>query len=247
MKTKLSFYEQVGIVIPGSILLFGLMFFVPDLRNVFAKDGFNVGGLGVFVLVAYAAGHGIAAIGNIVEKALWKGFGGMPSDWVVGKNAGKLLSSSQLTKLHAQVQSRLGLTIVPLAEMAKKEWFAITRQIYADVQKNGKPERVDTFNGNYGLNRGLAASLISLVAINVVVSRQEWGVSLGLAVGGGIYLYRAYRFGAHYARELFVQFLALPPEPGKPKKARPPTSPAKAQDAADELASLPPKRGRETP
>lgn len=27
--------------------------------------------------------------------------------------------------------------------------------MYADVANKGKPQRIDTFNGNYGLNRGL--------------------------------------------------------------------------------------------
>jgi hypothetical protein len=59
---KLSFYEQVGIVIPGSVFLFGLVFYVPALRDVLAKDGISIGGLGIFVIISYAVGHLVAAV-----------------------------------------------------------------------------------------------------------------------------------------------------------------------------------------
>jgi hypothetical protein len=51
---KLTFYEQVGIVIPGSVFLFGLLLFFPALQTVFMKDGVTVGELGIFVLLSYA-------------------------------------------------------------------------------------------------------------------------------------------------------------------------------------------------
>jgi hypothetical protein len=92
---KLTFYEQVGIVIPGSVLLFGLLFFFPSLKDLLAKDGVSVGQLGIFVLLSYAAGHLIAAVGNVLENILWRPFGGLPSDWVV-KEKTNLLSDEQL-------------------------------------------------------------------------------------------------------------------------------------------------------
>ena len=49
--SNFSFYEQVGIVIPGAVFLFGIMFYLPDLQGVFTKDGFSVGGLGIFVII----------------------------------------------------------------------------------------------------------------------------------------------------------------------------------------------------
>jgi hypothetical protein len=69
---KLSFYEQVGIVIPGAVFLFVTMFYLPELRNVLGKDGVNLGGLGVFVLIAYAMGHLLGAVGNLIEAAYWR-------------------------------------------------------------------------------------------------------------------------------------------------------------------------------
>jgi len=79
---NLSFYEQAGIVVPGAVLLFGLFLIQPDLHDILAKDGITIGALGIFILLAYATGHLVAALGNVLEKVLWWPFGGMPSNWV---------------------------------------------------------------------------------------------------------------------------------------------------------------------
>src|SRR5260370_28176325 len=107
---KLTFYEQVGIVIPGAVLLFGLLFFVPSLKDVLAKDGVSLGQLGVFVLLSYAAGHLIAALGNVGESVLWKWAGGMPSNWIV-KEKTTLLSDEQRARLPEKIKARLGLLV----------------------------------------------------------------------------------------------------------------------------------------
>lgn len=203
---KLTFYEQVGIVIPGSIVLFGALFYFPELKALLAKNGFSVGELGVFVLLAYAAGHLIAALGNAGEYFLWRMAGGMPSEWLT-RDQTRLLSSQQRELLPQKIQSRLGIKINSVRGLDRNTWWTITRQIYADVAKNGKPERIDTFNGNYGLNRGLAAALIVLAC--VAATRAQWLAAMLLGVAGAIYAYRAYRFGIYYARELYVQFLII--------------------------------------
>jgi hypothetical protein len=203
---KLSFYEQIGIVIPGSVLVFGLVLYYPGLQILTAKDGMSVGELGLFVLIAYAAGHLIAAIANALEGLFWSILGGMPSDWVTG-DPPALLSPQQIENLRTKIATRLNVTIDKMAGLDKKTWWPISRQIYADVAKNGKPDRIDTFNGNYGLNRGLASACLVLVV--VALAHLDWIIGAGLFLAAGIYSYRAYRFGVHYARELYLQFLVL--------------------------------------
>jgi hypothetical protein len=75
------------------------------------------------------------------------------------------------------------------------------------VAKNGKPDRIDTFNGMYGLNRGLAAATLSVACASFVVGQPRYG--FGLLVLALIFAYRAYRFGVHYGREMYLQFLVL--------------------------------------
>jgi hypothetical protein len=213
---KLSFYEQVGIVIPGSVFLFGLMFYVPALRDVLAKDGISIGGLGIFVIISYAVGHVLAALGNCIENLYWRWKGGMPSNWIVGPSP-RLLSSSQIGKIQALTAARLGLSVPPLTELTESAWFPIFRQIYSDVDRHGRPGRGDTFNGIYGLNRGLSAATLALAMAVLILAPAQWIVSLGLLAVSTVYLYRMHRFGVHYAREIYNQFLLLPTEPVKPR------------------------------
>jgi hypothetical protein len=94
--------------------------------------------------------------------------------------------------------------------MSKRDWYSITRQVYAEVAARSSNSRVDIFNGNYGLTRGIASALlIGLVLLLIVHGFTYWQIILALLVGIGVALYRMHRFGILYARELFVQFLQL--------------------------------------
>src|SRR6476620_11441928 len=126
---KMSFYEQIGIVIPGSVLVFGLVLYYPALQLLTAKNGLSVGELGLFVLIAYAAGHLIAAIANALENLFWGVVGGMPSDWVT-RNPPALLSTEQVENVRTKVKTRLNITIAKMAGLERKTWWPISRQIY---------------------------------------------------------------------------------------------------------------------
>jgi len=203
---KITFYEQVGIVIPGAALMFGLVLYSPVLQSVLTKEGVTVGELGIFLLLSYAAGHLVAAVGNAGEAPFWWMLGGIPSDWVT-RTEPQLLSAPQIDLLESKVSKRLNVKIERIRGLDRKLWSPISRQIYADVAKNGKPDRIDTFNGNYGLNRGLAAASFILACVSAALN--HWSISLGLLVLSAVYVYRAYRFAISYARELYLQFLVL--------------------------------------
>jgi hypothetical protein len=203
----MTFYEQVGIVIPGSVLLVGLLFYFPALNLLLAKDGVTLGQFGIFLLLSYGLGHLLAAVGNALEWALWKVAGGMPTDWVIKVKGTSLLSSAQIQALATKVTARLGIKIENIVGMDRKAWFPISRQIYADVAKNGKPDRIETFNGNYGLNRGLAAATLVLAAVSTVEGKGT--IAAAFILVAVVYGYRAFRFARYYAREMYVQFLVL--------------------------------------
>jgi hypothetical protein len=210
---KLTFYEQVGIVIPGAVLLAGLLFLFPTLNAFVPKEGVTLGQFGIFLLLSYAAGHLVAAIGNVLEWLAWKPFGGMPSQWVVLEGYNRILTAEQLQLLSAKLRSRLNVTVEKISGYEVKKWFPISRQIHADVAKNGKAQRIDTFSGNYGLNRGLCSSTLVLAA--VTASQRHWWLALGLFAVSLVYGSRAYRFGVYYGRELYVQFLVLSDAPAE--------------------------------
>ena len=206
---KLSFYEQVGIVIPGACVLFGYMFIFPGLHDLLARGGFDVGGLGVFVLISYAIGHLVAALGNSLEGLCWKYFGGMPSFWIIGASP-RLLSREQVERTERLIRERFANPSISLRETHSGAWYAVFRQIYSDVERYGKPARAETFNGNYGLNRGLCAATLFLSVSLLVLLQNGTIFSLCLLASSVLYAYRADRFGVHYAREVYVQFLSRP-------------------------------------
>lgn len=201
-----TLYEQVGIVIPGALFLVGVNLLVPEARQLTGTTSVSLGEFGIFFLLAYAAGHFVAAIGNFGESIAWRTLGGMPSDWIVKADT-KLISPLQRGGLDEKVRSRLAIDVLTVVGMDREVWWPISRQLYAYVMRNGKPERIDAFNGNYGLNRGLCAT--SSVLTITALAQQHWVLAVAFFIGMLAFGYRAYRFGIHYARELYVQFLAI--------------------------------------
>jgi hypothetical protein len=206
-----DFYEFTGILVPGSITMVAVLLLFPQSRTTFFPPDLTVGDLGLFVVLAYAAGHITQAVGNGVEWLLWRIVGGMPTDWVRTRTQ-SLLAEEQIQALQAKLPPALDvpITTIDATHPSPKAWHSITRQIYADVAAHSRNGRVDTFNGNYGLNRGIASALlIGLVLLLLVYGLAYWQFALLLLFSAGVALYRTYRFGVRYARELFVQFLQI--------------------------------------
>ena len=158
-------------------------------------------------------GHLVQTVGNVLETWFWKPFGGMPTDWVIKTNC-KLLSKAQVAAIPGKLQQTTSIDLgKPLSEMKSREWFPITRQIYAAVSVASLAQRVDTFNGNYGMFRGISTAFLLCSVLNAVVyGHGGWPMTLGLLGAAVLALVRMHRFGSHYARELFVQFLQIKPE-----------------------------------
>jgi hypothetical protein len=214
---QFDFYEFAGIVMPGAILLVGLGQILPPLAAMVPVKDMSLGSLGTFLILSYAAGHIVQTLGNMIEK-LWWYIPGMPSDWV-RTDRGHLLSQSQRTLLQDQLPAKLGLpSPFSFSSVDAKGWFAITRQVYAAVAAAERASRIETFNGNYGLNRGLGAALLAVAIVVLLADRSNWPYTVGLVAVAIAALYRMHRFGRHYARELFVQFLQLPMPEGSDQK-----------------------------
>ncbi|MHC5033446.1 MAG: hypothetical protein ACYTFZ_00195 [Planctomycetota bacterium] len=204
---EFDFCDFAAYVTPGAALLIGLAFVVPAFQNVIMQHAFSVGGFGVFLLAAYVAGHLTQALGNLLEKAWWAARGGWPTDWVrSGKH--KLLAGMQKAALEGQIEMKLQLVgPVSMSELDRHNWFAITRQMCAAVAAAGRADRIRAFNGNYGLCRGVAASVVIVMA--AALASGCLGCLPILLVVTAVALYRMQSMGCAYARELLVQFLQL--------------------------------------
>jgi hypothetical protein len=206
---KLSFYEQVGIVIPGALFLAVFALIVPTATAVAAPQDISIGKFGVFLLLAYAAGHAIAALGNVLEAAWWGLRGGMPSDWVVYDDD-RIIDSAQKELLREKIHERLHLTLPAIVGLARKKWQPVFRQLYGRAMSTN-PGRIEALNGNYGLNRGLASAALALTITSAIVQPHHWAVTAMLAGAALIYGFRMHLFGVGFAREVYNCFLNAPP------------------------------------
>lgn len=210
---QFEFYEFAGVLAPGTTVIVATAIIFPGQFSPILKTGLSLGDLGVVVIMAYVIGHLTQAIGNGIECLWWWAWRGWPSDWI-GQGRVGLLNRKQLDALESCLEARLGLSGIKLSkDNTRAKWHPVTRQIHAAVGAAGaeRLKRVETFNGNYGLFRGIAsAMLITFVMTLVTAPKSGWSVKLMLLAAAGLALLRMHRFGKHYARELFVQFLSLP-------------------------------------
>jgi hypothetical protein len=132
----------------------------------------------------------------------------MPSVRVL---AGNYIRSDQHKRIVDALRTNLGST-VDASKLSLSECLAIVREVYSLVAAAGKANRVDIFNGNYGLMRGLAASALVLLLAAIVTAKSAYVIA-ALVIVFLLALQRMHRFGKHYAIELFVQFLTVTGRP----------------------------------
>jgi len=205
MKT-FDFYEFTGVLCPGVVVLFSALLIVPEFAPILRDQSVSVGDLGLFVVLSYVAGHLVQAFGNLLENVIWRLFGGMPTDWIRTRKH-NLLTDDQTMTLKQRLSNEISK---PLADLTSGEWYAVTRYVYAMVANAGRSSRVDTFNGNYGLFRGLAAAFLFSDMMVLATLTFNWTTAAILLACALLAIARMRLFGVHYARELFIQFLRLP-------------------------------------
>lgn len=194
---KLDFYEFTGIFLPGALFLLGLSFEYRSVKEVLMTPGFLPAA--GFVVLSYAAGHIIQVVGNIWEEAWWRVRGGMPTDWLLTKK------ECYSDRWRRTVLREFGGDQEP----SRKEWKDIVREIYGNLRSAGRTERIDIFNGNYGMFRGFCAATLSVMMVTFF-----WGLPspkhiFVYCVILGSSTYRMDRFGRKYAKEMFAQYTSL--------------------------------------
>jgi hypothetical protein len=205
-----NFYDYAGFIAPGTVLLLGFLYFIPNLgsfeKGLPETNGFA--GLGMFVLIAYVAGHIVEGIAIPFEWIFWKACGGRPTKWI---RSGRILTRNQRDRLCEAVTRRFGDNLRLLDK--DKEYDAVIRQIRAFVSTGGRSSFTERLNGNYGLSRGIATSSLILIALYGVVwfyfGPMPFGPAIILVIGlfaGVVRMYQSHRV---WAMELFAEFLNL--------------------------------------
>jgi len=200
-------YEYVAVIIPGAALLLGLGVEWPQYLHLGSDKELSVGDLGLFLVAAYLAGQLVQALAEIFDRLFWATTGGMPTDWVL-QDKHHLISTDQRTSLQTRVHTKFGANS-HLGKIPRVEWYPITRQMYAAVSAAQHATRIDAFNRTYGLMRGIAVAFLILTVVYWIVDPGRAWLGAGALIFAGLAMLRFYLFGKDYARELFVQFLAL--------------------------------------
>ena len=208
---QFSLYDILGVLAPGAVLTIGIIAIYPDTIKVIPNKDFSLGDLGVVVLISYVLGNLVAALGNLLEIPYWKITGGQHSE-LARRRGANVITTHQLAAVEARLHKAGFLEKDgTISRLSRGEWRGMTRQIYAYLDSRKMTQRIDAFNAQYGMNRGISAGFLALIVITMIHSRFIlWKVQLILLICTALAAYRMQRFSRHYAAELFRQFIVSP-------------------------------------
>src|ERR1700761_7510451 len=190
---ELSFYDQAGVILPGAMALLGPLMLWPSITHSFGLGGLSVGGLGLFIMVAYACGQAVASLAVLLEAPTWALLGGRPSDRLIKTGAGGLPKRAA-EALISRLRASYGIEADTLAEIGLTDWRYCFDRMFREVT-TGEGGRVDTFNGLFGLNRGLALAAVTNAILVAVARPPQWPwIMVGCVVCAFIFLRRMVRF-----------------------------------------------------
>jgi len=198
-----DFYEFAGIIAPGVVLITSSLLAVMEPAEILDM---NLGGSFIIIIIAYVLGHLLQGVGNGFEYVWWKAWRGMPTDWIKRK-AGPILSNDQRDNLFLALEKNQRLSRDYILGMSQRDWFSLTRSMYIVVEANGSVDRLERFNGNYGLLRGVTVSCFISGALMFAAPEGKVVYGVALMIGGFLSSIRMHRFAKYYARELFLQYV----------------------------------------
>lgn len=201
---KFDPYEYTGVIVPGSVLVVTLALIFPDLVPSITTS-LSLGDLGLVLILAFIAGHFVQAGGNVWETVVWKLLGGWPTNTVMNTSS-NLLSQEQRERLNKKLRSDFGeKTAIEFGDGRGQ-----MRELFVHIRQHGSVDRIEKFNRSYGLMRGTAVAFMIAAALVLAFRTDKCSISLLLAATGLVFTIRMVRFGKHYAREAFAEYLRTP-------------------------------------
>ena len=137
----LDFYEIVGILVPGSILLLAISILYPAIRLSPQDANLALGEFGIFTILSYGVGHLVQRERERSEWVWWRFWGGLPSD-SVRSEFHPLLSDAQRKALLDQIGSKLGIATPTIATLSSGASFGRTGPIFCRCQRGSLSEEL---------------------------------------------------------------------------------------------------------
>lgn len=195
MKKEFSFYEFVGIIVPSVIFLYTAQLIIEFTYQKQIVDFGKIGETTIFIIVCYGFGHILQSFGNIFENGLWFIYGGMPTKWLCKKNrfGSTLFDNSLNQKILDKAKLKFGDGITDYGSLS-----------YNLIFLKEKTARIDIFNGNYSLFRGLS---VSFLLISIMCGYFfSWQITAFVTIPFLLSVARMIRFAKYYATETFRTF-----------------------------------------
>jgi len=201
------------VLAPGAAVTVGIITLFPEVATVLANKSFTVGEFGIVLLASSVIGNLVAGLGNFLEGAYWRLRGGSPTDRGIRGDC-TIVNVREREAIEERLQA--GKLIKPgqhLVELAPSDWRGITRRMYLELENQKALRRVDLFNAQYGMNRGIAAGFIALAVLVIIhAGLAAWRIELTLAACTALACYRMERFSRYYASELLRGYISVAKE-----------------------------------
>jgi hypothetical protein len=187
MTSRFSFYDFLGYIIPGAILLLALTYWAEsvvkfDLVTVGSVS--DVGQTTLFLIVAYLVGHLMQAFGREFEKREARNWGGYFSVQFLRPDA-TFYTEDFKSQLLDAIRGTFGLTPLvdaPDSEMRDRRLQEMFNVCYTYVIQRGIGQHAEIHNATYGFFRGaLVLWLVVIPLFFIAVLRHA-----AIAVASGL-------------------------------------------------------------
>lgn len=167
MDSKFDYYDILGIIIPGIILMFWVPVCFPNIVNIFPKIKLP----DAFIVLALTAGSVflgqlVQAIGSIAEPALFWTWGGRPSNQALENGLGRYISKNTAKRVKEKIESRIG------TGTENNSLFLFAMQL-AETASIGRASR---FNALYAYHRGLF--VLVFISLLFFIGSIIWGAAV---------------------------------------------------------------------
>jgi GAF domain-containing protein len=188
MQFKTNFQDLANYLMPGIVFLLLLIWFSFGFIGIkIQPDISSIGALAILLILGYVLGSVAQAAGNVLEGRYEKKWKGKYGDIVLRSDNDVLTSTFKAQVIH-YIQAGLHLDVVSTtAENSSPEIKHARMEAFHECQtllvQSNSAQRVDIFQGLYGLYRGLlAVGAIGMVISALIFLKQI--TILGLEANG---------------------------------------------------------------